>query len=199
MKIESGKYYRTRDGRKVGPMEHYSGGQDGFSFCCGGSTYNSYGGYYSLGASVHDLIAEWTEEPEQGTLKELNVQPGDVVECLSDELAFGSLTVGERYVSQSINLIVDDDGEEFPWTVATFRIISRASKSTTPAPDVATPPSPVRTVTRKEIVPGVYGFVRVHDPGSKYVRINIDAAMSVADLTQAIETLTEIRDALVNP
>ena len=65
LKIEAGKYYRTRDGRKVGPMENYNGGQDGFSFYCEGKTYNSYGGYYSRGESQNDIIAEWRDQPTQ--------------------------------------------------------------------------------------------------------------------------------------
>lgn len=64
------------------------------------------------------------------------------------------------------------------------------------AEDMAAKEGPVRTVVRKEIVPGVYGAVRIHDPGSKYVRVNVDAAMDRDDLTDAIETLTQIRDAL---
>jgi hypothetical protein len=55
---------------------------------------------------------------------------------------------------------------------------------------------PVRTVTRKEIVPGVYGCVKVHDPGSKFVRINMDDALGVAELRAAAATLIEIADAL---
>ncbi len=62
MKIEEGKFYRTRDGEKVGPILPYDG--DGFPFRCGIYSYNSYGGYYSRGTSPRDLIAEWTDEPD---------------------------------------------------------------------------------------------------------------------------------------
>lgn len=62
MQIEEGKFYRTRDGRKVGPMEVYDG--DGFSFCSGGRTYNSYGGFYSMGISDKDLVSEWSDTPQ---------------------------------------------------------------------------------------------------------------------------------------
>ena len=55
---------------------------------------------------------------------------------------------------------------------------------------------PVRTVTRKEIVPGVYGYVKVHDPGSKFVRIDINDALGIAELRAAAATLIEIADAL---
>jgi len=51
---------------------------------------------------------------------------------------------------------------------------------------------PVRTVTRKEIVPGSYGKVRV--TAGMYVHVN---SMSTAtDIRAAIATLTEIAEAL---
>lgn len=55
---------------------------------------------------------------------------------------------------------------------------------------------PVRMVTTARVIPGEYGCVKVHDPGSKYVRINVDAAMDVDALTDAIAALTTIRDAM---
>ena len=131
--------------------------------------------------------------PEQGTLKEIGAQVGDVVEFVewedgNDE--HGAFAIGKHYTHTGNRLesgigyfMIRDAGGHI------FRIISRASD---------TPASPVRTVTttRQEIVPGVYGAVKVHDPGSVFVRINIDAAMSAADLTAAINTLTEIRYAI---
>jgi hypothetical protein len=61
---------------------------------------------------------------------------------------------------------------------------------------------PVRTVTRKEIVPGAYGIVRIlakptNDafPDHAHVRID-DGLSSPADLRAAAATLTEIADAL---
>ncbi len=80
---------------------------------------------------------------------------------------------------------------QFPPSQAEFERMKRLY-----AEDMAANEGPVRTVTKKEIVPGVYGAVKVHDPGSEYVRINVDAAMDVDELTDAIETLTQIRDAL---
>lgn len=115
MKLEVGKYYRTRDGRTVGPMRARK--------IFGGSFWSDVGGaYYADGSHVaspqNDIIAEWTDDPQQD--------------------------------------------------------------------------SPVRTVTRKEIVPGVYGNVVVDYEGG----IRMDTTTSADDLTAAIETLTAIRDAL---
>lgn len=63
------------------------------------------------------------------------------------------------------------------------------------------PTGPVRTVTRKEIVPGVYGMVKVTTcPSSPLgvVGINLtsDGWWTAADIRAAIATLTEIAQAL---
>lgn len=146
--IEAGKFYRTRDGRKVGPMETYNG--DGFSFRCGGRTYNSYGGYYSNGSNDLDLIAEWTEDDdlneicderedgpfvkvdlaETGTLAEMNVKPGDVVELVR---GLTEMYDGHTYTIQQNGKVLDNDasGGHYGYidnpNGAIFRIISRAS------------------------------------------------------------------------
>ena len=70
LKIEEGKYYRTRDGRKVGPMRRDM--QTLFVFDCK-ECYPDDGGYHwiedgSRGAyacpDCPDLIAEWTDADE---------------------------------------------------------------------------------------------------------------------------------------
>lgn len=56
---------------------------------------------------------------------------------------------------------------------------------------------PVRTVTRKEIVSGQYGIVNVDaDRPTGNPRIVVSAVPTVGELTAAIETLAQIRDAL---
>ena len=145
--------------------------------------------------------------PEQGTLKEIGAQVGDVVEFVewedgNDE--HGAFAIGKHYTHTGNRLesgigyfMIRDAGGHI------FRIISRASD---------TPASPVRTVTttRQEIVPGVYGAVSVHaltsgeDDGvwiaftSKEAAVaeTYHARLSRDDLTAAINTLTEIRDAI---
>lgn len=66
LKIEAGKYYRTRDGRKVGPVTDRGG-----YYCADEMHYNS-GGECGLEGrhhpsqdwrDRHDLIAEWVDEP----------------------------------------------------------------------------------------------------------------------------------------
>lgn len=60
--VEAGKYYRTRDGRKVGPMRDYNG-IDGYPWdgCGTGQFYNKVG--KADDGSEYDLIAEWVDEP----------------------------------------------------------------------------------------------------------------------------------------
>lgn len=129
---------------------------------------------------------------EVGTLQEIGAKVGDVVELVAWGLVWNKYndhargkhyTVGEDRLDSGRGyfMIGDAHGRDKRW-----RIISRANQG------------PVREVTRKEIVPGVYGKVRVHDPGSKYVRINVDAAMDADELTATIDTLTQIRDAMAD-
>jgi hypothetical protein len=66
LKIEAGKYYRTRDGRKVGPMARkWDDREHPWGFGRELSCYTSYGERWKggLGHEGDDLIAEWTDEP----------------------------------------------------------------------------------------------------------------------------------------
>lgn len=63
----------------------------------------------------------------------------------------------------------------------------------------ASPPSPVRTVTHKEIVPGEYGPVRVNaslrDDGIVSVNL-MSSGLSVPELRDAARVFIELADAL---
>jgi hypothetical protein len=81
MKIEAGKYYRTRDGRKVGPMmltnpmSEYPW-EDGEDF-----TYNDIG-QFAVDLTKHnrDLIAEWQDDTRaQESNAELAARLGIVI------------------------------------------------------------------------------------------------------------------------
>ena len=129
MKIEEGKFYRDRSGRKAGPMASHPLFNDRWPFRCqDGFTYRLDGtqAYYEGVESPHDLIAEWTD-------------------------------------------------------------------------------GPVREVTRKEIVPGTYGRVRVEWMVEDQIVINLTdrdgngidrGNFSAAELRAAASTLTAIADAL---
>ena len=159
MKLEVGKFYLTRDGRKVGPLNRAG---RGFNDNDSGPNFMWYDdGFCFISKVPHndDLIAPWP--PEQGTLAEIGANVGDVVEWRKGE-------------SQS----------------------------------------PVRTVTttRTEIVPGVYGPLSVHslttaEKGLVWVALlghgaakdeTLHARMSASDLTEAINTLTQILHALTD-
>ena len=125
MKLEIGKFYRTRDGEKKGPAKSHV--SDIYPWRIGGNTYTDDGMVYTHAQSPSDLVAEWTEdtpaEPaEIGTLKELNVQPGDMVEIA------GAAPPARRFV-------IGDDGwgkSEDGFSVGRlspikFRIVSRAN------------------------------------------------------------------------
>lgn len=77
MKIEAGKFYKTRDGRKVGPMRSFG------SFYCwatdDGKRWTTKGHFIDGEVRPEDLIAEWTDEqpypihhrsPSQSLVKE---------------------------------------------------------------------------------------------------------------------------------
>lgn len=63
----------------------------------------------------------------------------------------------------------------------------------------ASPPSPVRTVTRKEIVFGDYGPVVINSSGvEKCVWVHIEDDLNASELSDVINTLTQVRDALAD-
>ncbi|WP_052503001.1 hypothetical protein [Brucella anthropi] len=59
--IETGKFYRTRDGRKVGPMDEWI--SDQFRERAGDGRYWTVDGVGHNEAKGEDLIAEWVDEP----------------------------------------------------------------------------------------------------------------------------------------
>lgn len=128
MQIENGKYYRTRDGRKVGPMV-----ADGSKFWMNGKNaltdpeWSDDGtNFYPFSEECDDLIAEWADE-RTGTLLELGVKVGDVVECL--EWIGTSYSVGKEYTvggkNEHGNPVHTDEA------FGKFRIASRASDTPT--------------------------------------------------------------------
>jgi ribosomal protein S28E/S33 len=115
---------------------------------------------------------------EIGTLAEIGAKVGDVVE----------------WTYNGRTEVLTDKKEKF-WTANDYRIIRRASSG------------PVREVTRKEIVPGVYGRVCIGEKEGDTVMMKLANRlgkpdhvtyhfMTAAELTAAIDTLTQIRDAM---
>lgn len=124
---------------------------------------------------------------ETGTVREIGAKLGDVLERSDGGDVGHTFEVMDnchlkvRYGSGDAQVI----SRGWYWNSCIFRIISRA----TPQPDLT---GPVRTVTRKEIVPGVYGKVQVF--GS--LNVSTELMQGADELRAAIATLTQIADAL---
>ena len=87
MQIEAGKYYRTRDGRKVGPMRRDGGtrwtrwGADGWEYAALDNGMLYAGGGATLN-HTDDLVAEWVDAQQQDTPAKVDtttLRDGDVV------------------------------------------------------------------------------------------------------------------------
>lgn len=197
MKLEVGKYYKTREGRKVGPMYSFSNHAEASRVLYADVDDVTRAFYIDSGkrrfmGNVGDLIAEWIDEPVTGTLRELNVQIGDVVQRVNIDYGIVQYTIGlilgDRYYES-------DDYENELLTSEVWRIISRAS---TPSPVIT------ETVTTQRIVPGGYGRVSVAGTSQSSVELEFvgeygptgRSRLNSAELTAAITTLTQIRDAL---
>lgn len=108
LKIEAGRYYKTRDGRKVGPIGPNEGGladypwQDNSDWT---DCWTTDGHFYNDGTeSQQDIIAEWIDEPvaqptAQPTASNDNAAPakpkfkvGDRVVAVGDENDVGTVT-----------------------------------------------------------------------------------------------------------
>jgi len=150
LKIEAGKFYRTRDGRKVGPMKA-SSWSDGWYDESASITSQRWekDGSYIIGQTTQlDLIAEWTDEPATTTeVTNDNAAPatpkfkvGDVVEALYDwcEVKAGETYTVKAAKDELVALLVDEDGD--PWCHMTFGEV----KLVEPAP---VPPSTPTTTT----------------------------------------------------
>lgn len=194
MKLEVGKYYRTGDGRKVGPLERNRTGNEFWPFECGdmffddeGSSCRVFGDVkYAREKGQHDLIEPWTEDT--GTLAEIGARVGDVVEVtqwLGSMFSKGDTGVVISGFSHFKGRFGIDSG------AGQFRIISRAKPQ---------PPGPVitETVTTKRIVPGVYGVVAVGEDHTSQGRVGlyINSMLTRADLIAARDVFNQLIEAM---
>jgi len=148
MKIEAGKYYRTRDGRKVGPMK----GE--FGYCTsqehGSKEWRGDGKYWNGEGSGRDwdLIAEWTDKPANEAPKP---------------------PLGVEEYSRLMHRVWDAEKQ-------------------------SNKPSPF--VTRRELVPGVYGrvFVRSDEDGL-YARV-VGGVITADELDEAAHLFAQLAEYL---
>jgi len=95
IKIEAGKYYMTRDGQKVGPMELSKYGEylSTHPWVSGsGMTYMDNGKYDPIGSKdgADDIIAEWTDEAPL-PYGHVRLASGAVVDLTAITVPFGLL------------------------------------------------------------------------------------------------------------
>jgi hypothetical protein len=78
MRIEEGKYYRTRDGRKVGPLRATDNGH--WPMECDGTWWRADGesceGSMARMYPENDIVAEWTDEGPVRTVTRQEIIPG---------------------------------------------------------------------------------------------------------------------------
>ena len=132
--IREGGFYRTRDGRKVGPMRDHLG-INAYPFDC-----DQTGQYYRADGVAddgveYDLIAEWTDAaPTEGTLRELDVKPGDVVEFVRGLDGMYKIHIEKRMVGRKIGGVEFEGDNGFRADCChTFRLVSRAPATDTDA------------------------------------------------------------------
>lgn len=132
LKLEAGKFYKTRDGRKVGPMQRHAWASGYFEMPAKLTSQSWYedGSYIKGLTSQLDLISEWIEP---------KVNVAAQVDTLSDEYGRGSVTpapsndnvakpkfkVGDRvenlrgskdYIGAK-GTIIEDDGSTMPYKI----------------------------------------------------------------------------------
>lgn len=65
MKLEEGKYYLTREGRKFGPMFRTSHNEGNMAWnCVGGFGWTDEGTIFFYRPGKYDLVSEWQEEDQ---------------------------------------------------------------------------------------------------------------------------------------
>lgn len=153
MKIEAGKYYRTRGGERVGPakkdMAHVYADQ-GFVWRVGEYTYTDEG-ECGWEPDDDDIVAEWDSPAEKAATPKF--RPGDRVRCLDD--AEDQFTKGKIYTVRSayddrIRICEDDKGSVANgWLAKKFERVDTAVQDTPTAPDNPC----IKTVTQRDVVP----------------------------------------------
>lgn len=103
LRIEAGKFYKTRDGRKVGPMERDTLYRDGHWYWRAPAADGEHSPYWAESGSFYvdrgeyplDLIAEWTDEPVAAPAAKFNV--GDKVRIARSDKDFKQSYIGNEF------------------------------------------------------------------------------------------------------
>ncbi|WP_421461219.1 hypothetical protein [Agrobacterium tumefaciens] len=153
LKIEAGKFYKTRDGRKVGPIVVAQGRGKPWPWksCYGWNTYYFKEDGFSCPGSIHghrdadDIIAEWIDEPEAKASTTAasndNAKPkfkvGDRVEITANDNyrvnfvgSFGTIKTAPANAVAGFRVQLDD-GREFPFWPSEMTVRSSSAQPTT--------------------------------------------------------------------
>ncbi len=151
LKIEAGKFYMTRDGRKVGPMiedkwhdrdygwtvEHEFNAEYGKAWRADGTFHVVRGKEHSA-----DLIAEWVDDPvakakPSNDNAELNFKVGDRVEITANDNyrvsfvgSFGMIKTAPTNAAAGFRVELDD-GREFPFWPSEMTVRPSSAPPTT--------------------------------------------------------------------
>lgn len=141
LRIEAGKFYRTRDGRKVGPMVQ----RDGYLYHEGWH-YNASGECCYRGRSGdcvqedREIIAEWVDDPvakASNDNAEPNFKVGDRVEItanynnrISFVGSFGTIKTAPTNAAAGFRVELDD-GREFPFWASEMTVRPSSAPPTT--------------------------------------------------------------------
>lgn len=193
MKIEAGKFYRTANGEKVGPMQCTRDGKEFWSDLPFAMWRPDGMHFRPQSEDPFNLVAEWTDTPQpdaDGWIKweggECPVPAGTLVKVrFRDRCEASRTALGVGYCAwEHLGMHRAND-------VVAYRIVS-------PKP---AEPSPVRERTVKEIVPGKYGKISVLGRSEirgreNQVEVCTSGFFTVPELRAAAATLTLIADAL---
>jgi len=204
IKVEEGKYYKTRDGRKVGPMKFGTknwwmtdgiGGTSDFYYTQHNPQYAAFSGKSSAmrnnEPAADDLIEEWKDEQMP------KFKVGDRVKWNNPGLEVGAwqdfliTEVNEKCTTYTGTDSVNGfGGFSFHWDLSLVE---------------ETPKSPVRERMVKEIVPGVYGRIEVDGRFGSIINFRMLSVsgnksniygFTVKDLRNAAIVFNQLADAL---
>ncbi|MDW9650832.1 hypothetical protein GOB33_22370 [Sinorhizobium meliloti] len=122
LQIEAGNSYRTRDGRKVGPMERDDWG-DGQPWTCGERWYSDNGSWLGNGQEdKQDLIAEWVDEPavSSDAVAVAATASNDNEPVASAKFKVGDVVTGNDCCGHPISgaiTYVDENDNDLPYSI----------------------------------------------------------------------------------
>ncbi len=129
LRIEAGKYYKTRDGRKTLVRSNEAGDKDKWPWYCDINSFHALdaGGKSCTGNDDVDLIAEWPDEHAEEATPTYKI--GDRVRALKDDI---DIIEGNIYTVNDVNKysdgvtirVTDDAGDDWWMCTGTFELVA---------------------------------------------------------------------------